>query len=241
MRLSLILFSSVFFLISHFISAQTKKDWVQANESNTNWENWSANVPVAGDLRVGLMTGKNGILKNPDSFYLLVPATEIPLVCVQIKSVDGHYIGNPLVFDITQLQPGIREFQFPTLYKEELSKYRKNEVSILAELKFDCSKTSKNFLLASWDKNFKAGNILLFLNSRRPAKLILVENNKIIDQFKCGSILNTEKSVITFNKTCKIPINLITKSTKLMVRQSSGRPNSSPKDFEIPILLPEKL
>ena len=214
--------------------SQTPANSPLTPELETNWEEWVNNRPVAGSLRVGVMIDGEETLDRPEALYIKKPALDLPYICVQIKSVDGRYRAH-LTYPTDQTNRGIIKLDFPSKHKKELSKYRSDELSILAELKEDCFGPAQQYLVAGWDPNFQDKPIVLYVNSRRPVKLIAVRDRQIIEQFPCVRFESRNKATVSYNKKCRFRIDQFDSQTSLILRQSGSGPVSSPKDYTVPI------
>ena len=221
------------FTVSDFYS-QADNSILLKPDLRDGWEEWVKNRPVGGEIRVGLMTDNNLSLENPNSFFAAVPRTDLTILCVQIRSVDGRYSAH-LEYKLPSNHTGITKFDFPSEYKRQLSDYQTSEISILAELKKECDQRTEYYVLTSWNDNFDSNNSVIYVNSRRPVKLLIVKNKKVIKEYQCKELIGKDKSTVSFNRSCKFPMNNLDPGSDIMIRQSGRGPVSSPIDYKVPV------
>lgn len=233
-RLLIILLVLVFHLPISIVSGQNNLPI----DLNSNWEVWYDNVPVSGEIRVGIMTKSNDKSINPTSFYVLIPEHSEKFLSCEISSRDGRYEAS-LVYDISKLAAGSHRFTLPTKHVSELKAYNFSDITILTSISDNLENKTKIYSSASWEpiSNYPE-NIYVYLNSERTTTLLAVNKVKNTrEEFKCVKIENP--SSIAFNKICKFPSNIVHPKTELFIKQRVRRMNKiTYNSYPISIKLP---
>ena len=213
MKLKIVL---MFFIVVQFSFAQeTKNEIIKPNESTVekDWEIWQEKVPISGNVRVGLMIDQsNEKHVNPEHFYAVIPEYEVKddspktkNLCVELSSRDGRYsakidytINLTFIDDDNPKHLGVEEFELPTKYIKELSKFTTNEVVILASLSDDCTRAPETYVLAGWfEINPSFTSFSVYLNSIMPARVQLGQSNIV----QCQPL---KPPTVAYSKKCTI-------------------------------------
>ncbi len=126
-------------------------------------ETYRDNVPVAGEVRVGVVAGDPEATVDPGRLFVRLPATEAPKLCVQILSQDGRYLAE-LEYDISGSTPGLQPLQFPTRRASEVRGYRARELAVLAHAATGSCRKVKEIVVAQWSDEASPAAILVLLN-----------------------------------------------------------------------------
>ena len=217
--------------------------WAQAPEPlkpqqplEPGWEAWVAERPVAGGLRVGIMYGGNAPVPDPTRFAVLLPATELPLLCVEVSSLDGAYEAQ-LRYDIRRASAGLLWLELPTGFAERLGRLRSHELAMLASVGERCDRAPALYALATWAGTSRSDSITVFVNSRLPTSIVASREGRVRERARCTSLRQGgEGPVVGYNQKCVIPDDWITLGLDLHVLESA--PNN-PQPIALPIRLPD--
>ena len=178
---------------------------------------WYDKIPVSGEIRVGLMNEFNSESFNPKSFYVNIPEKINKNLCVDINSKDGRYHAN-LNYDLSNVQLGINEFEWPTSHYKELLKYNKQEITIICSIRNSCKEKPDYYVVSSWENNFSTDTVYVLVNSLK-IPTIEIENRSTnkISKFKCKKI--NVKPTITYNCKCGIPKSEIKNAKTIKIVQ----------------------
>ena len=204
-----------------------------------NWEVWYDNVPVSGEIRVGIMAENEDVSINPTTFYVMIPEHSEKFLSCEISSRDGRYEAS-VAYDISKLKSGNHEFSLPTKHLNDLKSFSYSDITILTSITDNLEMKAKYYTSASWKPivNYPE-NIYVYLNSTRTTTLVAVNKlKKEREEYKCTKIENP--SSIAYNKVCKFPSKIITANTKLLIKQRVRRMNkitynSYPISIKLPI------
>lgn len=177
-------------------------------------ETWVSRFPVAGELRMGVMTLSDNPSIDPRLMHVLLPATALARLCVQVNSSDGRYHAE-LRYDVRRVAAGPVGLRMPTRHRRHLSRYQPDQLVILAHLGNYCDGDAESFVVAGWHE-VVPGDILIFLNSRVPAYVLAVERGEAKHGTLC---LDLPGSSITFNLRCRVRHEWLNPATRLFVRQ----------------------
>ena len=193
----------------------------QEIKNDKDWETWYKDIPVSGEIRVGLMASLDSEEKLHPSFFVQIPKNNESILCVTISSDDGRYTGN-LTYDISDLDPGMHEFSWPTKFIKDLREFSTENISILSKLGSSCKDKEVQYVLSSWAKLDSKENVWIFLNSEQTA-MIHIRNkiSKELLKFKCNKLENQRN--VAFNCSCKVPISEICKDCETAVVQRIRR------------------
>ncbi len=205
---------------------------------NSNWEVWYDNVPVSGEIRVGVMVDQNEASINPTTFYVMIPELSEKFLSCEISSRDGRYEAC-VAYDISKLKSGSHQFTLPTKHVNDLKTYNFSDITILTSLSDNLENKGKFYTGASWEPiSIFPENIYVYLNSARSTTLVAVNKSKNErEEFKCIKI--EKPSSIAYNKVCKFPSKAISPNTELLIKQRVRKMNKiTYNSYPISIKLP---
>jgi len=207
-------FTLIVLFLSQLVISQ---DGIMPNPEvlKTEWEDWVEEVPISGNIRVGLMIEKENPEKlSPKQFYANIPKNTSGVLCVEISSKDGRYSAK-LNYTIDKSISGLQKFILPTQYEKALREFSTDEVVILASLSEDCSIKPDAYVLSSWNKpddynqavyvyvNLIASTTLVYEYEKENTKTNEVERIQS-EASKCESL---NDPLVAYNKKCKIPFS----------------------------------
>ena len=207
----------VSFLFCSNLFAQIKPNKTVLEKSN--WEVWQDKIPVSGGVRVGLMFEDKVGNFNSSQFFVMVPKTEIKNLCIELSSKDGRYSAK-LNYNLKDVEEGLQQFYLPTKYKNELSRYRSDEVVILASLNMICKQKPDSYLISGWNYPKKATSAIVYINSQIPTTLVVNTKRKEDNELQCTEL---ESPTIAFNKKCVIPLSILNFDSLLFIKQRIRR------------------
>lgn len=183
-----------------------------------NWrEKWIENVPLAGGIRAGVMTGADESSVDPNIITIFIPESNLTRLCVEIVSQDGRYRAK-LEYDVKDANKGPLLVRLPTKYESELKEYRKNEISVLAEMNQACGDSINTFVVACWGNCNGIDDITIFVNSSVPTEIMVPFEGQQCTSLPCNTIEN--ENTIGYNKYCNISSDIIIKeNSNLVIRQ----------------------
>jgi len=179
-----------------------------------NWEIWYEDIPISGEIRVGMTYDYSDENINPDSFYVFVPNISGNHLCVIITTRDGRYSAHP-TFNLSGAKRGaINAFVLDSKFKLKLAQYKRKDISILCKFVDDCTTEPTNIEFASWEKT-KGEMAYVFLNSEK--KPFLEFNSKKNKDCNCKKIISDTN--VAFNYYCSFPSELLDKYKTIDVVQ----------------------
>lgn len=228
--------SVIFFCSS--LSAQPSETLEPKKPLEPEWEKWIDQRPVSGGLRVGVMMGVSESGIDPDVFTVILPASDLSLLCVEVSSQDGRYEAK-IPYEVGKLSPGPIQLSLPTKYEKKLSGYKAKEVSILARLSQQCGAPVGTFVVAGWDERAPTDTtISVFINSRVPTYIVGGIGGTIEYEVRCSDLREGAMATVAYNKHCEVPESWVTPNIELYVRQRIRRgPTTSFRDVPLPIKL----
>jgi hypothetical protein len=185
------------------------------------WEIFQDKVPVSGNVRVGLMVDLGGDKFNPEQFYVYLPKREDILpntkLCAEFSSKDGRYSAK-LDYTIGSKSKVINPVPLPTEFSKYLSKYKTDEVVILASLSNDCAKKPSAYVLSSWidPKVIETDIVVVYINSISQTTLHIGNEND-------GECSTLDFPIVAYNKKCSIPLNVLKDKATIVIRQRRRR------------------
>lgn len=199
------------------LRAQVTKPLEPKQPLKADWEKWLDNVPVSGNLQVGIMAGVDDKAVDVEVFTVFLPATTHKLLCVEVSSQDGRYEAK-LEYELQNIKPGPISLRLPTAYKERLStNYKAVELAILTRLNERCGDTaSELFVVSGWNDKSLADTVSIFVNSRFPTFIIGSENGKLKHEAECKDLRG---DITAYNLRCEIPASWITPQTNFHIRK----------------------
>lgn len=208
----------------------------QEIEGNKDWETWYKKIPVSGEIRAGLMTSFHTDNKLHPSFFAQIPKNGNSTLCVNISSNDGRYSAK-LTYDISNLNPGIHEFSWPTKFLKDLREFSTENISILSKLGDDCNDEDAQYVLSGWTDLDSKENIWIILNSERtPMIHIRNKSTRKSLEFECEKLKDQRN--VAFNCSCKVPISEICDDCEIAVVQRIRRgPHVTFNRYPMPIKL----
>lgn len=178
------------------------------------WEVWHDNIPVSGEIRVGVIDDYTTQLIDDKFFYVQLPTHEEKRLCVTMSSKDGRYRGE-LSFDIKDLPAGKYEFEWPTSYESKLKKLTAREVTLLCGLANSCEEDPSSFTYASWHEETTSDSLFIFLHSERtPTIEIQNESGGLASTWPCHKLKGRG---VAFNCICAVPKKAVAPNLKAMV------------------------
>ena len=207
---------------------------LQPRELKPGWEQWHEKVPVSGGVRVGVMAVDEATAVDPRSFVAFLPASDLPLLCVEISSKDGRYEAN-LEFELAGRNAGLLRFELPTKHRNELSRYAPPDLAILARLGRDCTAPPDRFVVAGWTDRALADTIVVFVNSDAPTMIVAGANGVISESAPCEEIVGGAAPK-AYNLACRVPKSWVGADTQFWVRQRIRRGRTVKlTDYDLPL------
>ena len=192
-------------------------------------EVWTKEIPHSGGIRIGLMSHFDDNVINPSKFMLRIPEGNFTSLCCDIKSRDGRYNAS-LIYDISNLQPGLYSFKLPTKYHSQLESYKSKDIVILAALGNNCNNNPKYYVPASWDSTkVSSDTVYVVLLSEADITFIEVYNTKTRSSKHCDCSKINAYISREYNRLCKIPIAIIDRFSKMEVVQKEIDPYDGEK------------
>ncbi len=181
------------------------------------WETWLDEVPISGDIRVGVMAGPQKNAVNRKIFTVFLPASTLPRLCVTISSQDGRYEAK-LEYNVRGIKPGPVNLSFPTNHEKELFfHYKADELAILAQLNRQCDAHSGIFVVSSWNDKVSTDTVSIYVNSREPTYIIASENGHVVHETRCDDMQGSKQ--VAYNLICRIPSSWIAPSMDFTIRK----------------------
>lgn len=183
----------------------------------TDWEQWTDPPPVAGGLRVGLMSNTTAERVDPEHVFVSLPESEAVFLCIEISSRDARYSAK-LEYDILDVEAGELKLHIPTERKSELAEFDSETLVVLASLPVDeCDGTVDRFLVSRWQESAVGDSdvITIFLNSGNPASIAVGPDGDIEHEPRCERISG---ETTAFNQRCEIRKSWIESNTVTSIR-----------------------
>jgi hypothetical protein len=199
-------------------------EWVKKD----NWERWQKEVPVSGDVRVGVVA-KGDRRLTPTSLLVFLPSSTETTLCIELSSQDGRYSAR-LPYPLNDNTSRTVQLDLPTKYARELANYEPRQIAILASLGNGCSQPPSTYVLARWDLIEQVDDLLVLLNSRLPARIRGEGPNGPLS-FDC---LPLDGVTTGFNLSCEIPRRELAGRTSLVVEMRRG---GAITRLQLPLLL----
>jgi hypothetical protein len=182
-------------------------------------ESYNDSVNISGSVRAGVMYMAGAEKVLPDSLFLdLLPESD-KLLCVSMISVDGRYgaeFSHKLSSDLT----GLTQFQLPTEMHDVLTRYKPDQVAVLAEIKPACNDKGERIVPAAWGRPPADSSVIkVFLNSgaeKTYLKMYKKENGS--DKLKCKSVRSETKTAYDTECTINEPQKYLLENTKVLRR-----------------------
>lgn len=210
---------------------------IKPNKSalDKDWEIWQEKVPISGNVRVGFML--ESTKKDPEYFYASIPENvSIPTnLCIEISSKDGRYSAK-IDYPITESNLGKNIWLYlPTEHKNDLTKYKTDELIILGALTNDCKKPNI-YVVCSWD-NPEANNtksVHFYANSATNSTLFIKKRDSSEVSYSC-EVLN--EPTVAYNRKCTIPRESIKDLASIFLRNKTKRgPRKIIVDYRLPLV-----
>ncbi len=192
--------------------------------NNGDWEVWYEKIPVSGEIRTGIIAELENSASIQKSFFVQIPDSKVSHLCVEISSNDGRYAAN-LEFNISNLQAGVHEFNWPTEYYNDLQDFSSKDITIKSSIGNECGKDENFFVLSSWIKTDFKENIYIILNSEKKSRIrVYNKKTKESTDFECQKFEG--QANVAFNSSCSIPISAINQDSEIFIIQRIRRGSS---------------
>ncbi|WP_109300986.1 hypothetical protein [Aquimarina sp. AU474] len=229
----------IFMLWSIVIHGQSIFKTLEPESLPPNWESWIDSTPISGFKKQGIQFVSSQKKINPLMASVFLPKSiSKQKICLRITSIDGRYRAN-LIYKIDQAENGMLNLSIPTKYQEKLKHYKPDEVALLATMDVLCDSNIGKNLIASWERKKNLSEFQINFNSRKDVNLLVVENGRVLLD-KPFEDLNLKKdNPVSFNRSCKVPINIVSKDSSIFVRETWVKENGKIqiKEYEFPIIL----
>lgn len=161
-------------------------------------------VPIGGNVVVGAVAG---VLTNKidlTSAYAWVPGQGPGTLCVELRSIDGSYVGTA-EFDAPS-QTGWYRLKLPSAYEPILEKWTVEELAAIVRRAASCTRSvGADFGIAgiiSWSNAQTPSEIIFLLNSGRlSADIFLPQSGKVV---RCNATKVGPRTA--FDKICVVPM-----------------------------------
>lgn len=124
-------------------------------------------VPSSGSAWVGFTVAEASPSVNATKAFVRLPAGEGGMLCVEINSHDGRYLGQ-FRFPIPQRRPAAVQLRIPTAHQRNLASYSARDLVASALLARSCPSSEGLHLPVSWISAAPPDSVVISVNSTRP-------------------------------------------------------------------------
>jgi len=189
---------------------------------NKTSEIWHDKIPIAGEIRTGVMADNSYDGKVKESFFVHIPNHEDrKFLHVEICSNDGRY-SYTSHYSIEGQKEGIIELLLKTNLIDELKTYRCSELTILSWISENINDPKKEFVLSNWDRNIRYSEVFIYLNSQNNA-LLFIENSKSGESKTVPCHPIEKQANVAYNCICEMSISDISKDNSITIVQRVRR------------------
>ncbi|GAB2777468.1 hypothetical protein [Salinimicrobium soli] len=186
-------------------------------------------APSSGLVVAGVMLNNSTEKLDPTHCYSFIPKVAKSLLCVAITSKDGRYKG-AFQYDITNVQSGWFQLNFPTEHREELDKYRSDEIIIVSTIADACSSDNEFFYTPSVWRPDSNEEVVIYLNSSEMVFLIGSNEKGVIELRKPFVDVTGRMRPKSFNKKCLVTLKEL-KQYKMELEYRSGKGPRAEKKY----------
>ncbi|MDE3271390.1 hypothetical protein [Pseudoalteromonas sp. G4] len=188
---------------------------------DTFYEEFNADVPVSGRVITGVLAQSN---KDLTQLNIMLPSVESDSICLKAQSIDGTYYSSNEYKLLTKNIEGPVYPDYPTKYKDQLSKLDRNNLALLA-FPGDCSNNKPDTIfLSAVGEVSKAQTISILVNSGRSNVFINLKNNLAKHKTqKCQRIEQGKRTA--YDTICNLNLDSLSvgKNSIAILRRKSGR------------------
>lgn len=172
-------------------------------------------IPSSGSAWVGFTAAEAVPSVDATKAFVRLPAGEGGMLCVEINSHDGRYLGQ-FRFPLSQRRPAAVQLRVPTEHQRELAAYSARDLVASAILARSCPSSAGLHVPVSWISPALTDSVVISVNSTRP--VYVAWRSRGVDH-----LVNCQERVggrsAAFNHLCTLSRASLGDSARLAVRR----------------------
>jgi hypothetical protein len=212
---------ALLFLLSEPAFSQTLKINNSLDPQEGYMDEYYEYAPSSGLMVTGIMLNNSSQEFDPTHCYSFIPEGSKSLLCIAITSKDGRYKGG-FQYDISNVQTGWFQLNFPTEHREELNKYKSDEIVIVSTLADACSSDNNFYYTPSVWSPENNEEVVIYINSIEMVFLIGSTDKGEIELRKPFLDLTGRMRPKSYNKRCIVNIDEL-REYKIELEYRSGK------------------
>jgi hypothetical protein len=178
------------------------------------FEEYRKRIPTSGSAWVGFTVAESTARVDATEAFIRLPAGEGGVLCIDIKSRDGRYIGQ-FRFPLPQHRPTAVRLNIPTRFQRKLVTYSSRDLVVSAILTRSCPSSEGLHLPVSWTWPVVSDSVLISINSTLPVH-VAWNSRGINHRVNCQQ--RTGGRSAGFNHSCLLSRASLGDSTQVVVR-----------------------